>query len=405
MIRYTTDGSTPNATSTLWDSTGPREPGEVFHITADHHVQVAGDGHQGQPVDGLEEVRHQHQAVGQDLDPASGPPTAGRSPGPARARGAGRGGGIGRAARPPRRRGEGGGPVAVDLDECSGLLSDDVKDCWIRSFQAVVERQGRSQAGGRGDRAGRQARGRLSALELPRRHAHGGADVRARAGRDARRPEGLPAAEQRSRLQRRLRARARDRRGAVDRPAGAARGGDGLRGRDDPLPALQLRPRARACVHADLQRPAEAGARPLLRPRPAGGARLRAGRLPRLLVRGCRRRRRVAARATAVTDPSELCGSQPAAFVRPCWYRAFVDNRPAGIVPDSPEYFEVLCKGLAGLQREACITAVSVIGAGRSGGAARALRAAPGSGRSGELRPRHEGAEPARRADRRPSSG
>ena len=64
----------------------------------------------------------------------------------------------------------------------------------------------------------------------------------------------------------------------------------------------------------------------------------------------------------AVTDPRELCGSQPVAFVRPCWYRAFVDNRPEGIVVDSPEYFEVLCKGVAGLQREACITAVSVIG-------------------------------------------
>ena len=53
---------------------------------------------------------------------------------------------------------------------------------------------------------------------------------------------------------------------------------------------------------------------------------------------------------------------QPAAFVRPCWYRAFVDNRPEGIVVDSPEHFEVLCEGLEGLQREGCITAVSVIG-------------------------------------------
>jgi hypothetical protein len=33
VIRYTTDGSKPTATSTLWDSTGPREPGEVFHVT------------------------------------------------------------------------------------------------------------------------------------------------------------------------------------------------------------------------------------------------------------------------------------------------------------------------------------------------------------------------------------
>jgi hypothetical protein len=39
-----------------------------------------------------------------------------------------------------------------------------------------------------------------------------------------------------------------------------------------------------------------------------------------------------------------------------------VDDRPAGIVVDSPEHFGVLCRGLAGLQRSACVTAVSVIG-------------------------------------------
>ena len=33
VIHYTTDGSIPNASSTLWDSTGPREPGQVFRIT------------------------------------------------------------------------------------------------------------------------------------------------------------------------------------------------------------------------------------------------------------------------------------------------------------------------------------------------------------------------------------
>jgi hypothetical protein len=64
----------------------------------------------------------------------------------------------------------------------------------------------------------------------------------------------------------------------------------------------------------------------------------------------------------AVTDPRELCGAQSAEFVRPCWYRAFVDNRPAGIVVDSPEHFDVLCKDLRGLQRRACVTAVAVIG-------------------------------------------
>ena len=33
VIRYTTDGSEPTSSSTLWDATGPREPGEVFHVT------------------------------------------------------------------------------------------------------------------------------------------------------------------------------------------------------------------------------------------------------------------------------------------------------------------------------------------------------------------------------------
>jgi hypothetical protein len=64
----------------------------------------------------------------------------------------------------------------------------------------------------------------------------------------------------------------------------------------------------------------------------------------------------------AVRDPRVLCAAQPARFVRPCWYRAFVDDRPAGLVVDSPEHFEVLCQNLAGLQRQACVTAVSVIG-------------------------------------------
>ena len=33
----------------------------------------------------------------------------------------------------------------------------------------------------------------------------------------------------------------------------------------------------------------------------------------------------------AVTDPRALCGAQPAAFVRPCWYRAFLENRTGGL--------------------------------------------------------------------------
>jgi hypothetical protein len=34
VIRYTLDGTRPNQSSTLWDSSGPREPGQVFYITS-----------------------------------------------------------------------------------------------------------------------------------------------------------------------------------------------------------------------------------------------------------------------------------------------------------------------------------------------------------------------------------
>jgi hypothetical protein len=64
----------------------------------------------------------------------------------------------------------------------------------------------------------------------------------------------------------------------------------------------------------------------------------------------------------AVTDPRRLCGAQPERFVRPCWYRAFVDNRPEGVTIESADDLDVACVGLAGLQREACITGASVIG-------------------------------------------
>jgi hypothetical protein len=63
----------------------------------------------------------------------------------------------------------------------------------------------------------------------------------------------------------------------------------------------------------------------------------------------------------AVTDPRRLCGAQPEPFVRPCWYRAFVDNRP-DVSVESADDLDALCDGLDGLQREACMTAASVIG-------------------------------------------
>jgi hypothetical protein len=63
----------------------------------------------------------------------------------------------------------------------------------------------------------------------------------------------------------------------------------------------------------------------------------------------------------AVTDPRELCGAQPAEFVRPCWYRAFVETAQ-GTRVESPEDVERLCDGLDGLQRQACVTGAIVIG-------------------------------------------
>ncbi|HWK28382.1 MAG TPA: hypothetical protein VNS09_17590 [Solirubrobacter sp.] len=62
-----------------------------------------------------------------------------------------------------------------------------------------------------------------------------------------------------------------------------------------------------------------------------------------------------------VTEPRELCGAQPAEFVRPCWYRAFVETQQGRRV-GAPEDFEDLCGGLEGLQRQACVTGASVIG-------------------------------------------
>jgi hypothetical protein len=63
-----------------------------------------------------------------------------------------------------------------------------------------------------------------------------------------------------------------------------------------------------------------------------------------------------------VRDPRALCAAAPEAFVRPCWYRAWIENRPTAFAIEAPEDLDGLCSGLRGLQREACITAASVIG-------------------------------------------
>ena len=63
-----------------------------------------------------------------------------------------------------------------------------------------------------------------------------------------------------------------------------------------------------------------------------------------------------------VKDPYKLCAAQPEAYVRPCWYRAFLENRPAGFRVASPSDIDDLCDGLEGLQRGGCVTAASLIG-------------------------------------------
>jgi hypothetical protein len=66
--------------------------------------------------------------------------------------------------------------------------------------------------------------------------------------------------------------------------------------------------------------------------------------------------------ADPVTNPRELCAGQPASFVRPCWYRSFLENRNEGFELEAPEDLESLCEGLDGVQRGGCITAASLIG-------------------------------------------
>ena len=63
-----------------------------------------------------------------------------------------------------------------------------------------------------------------------------------------------------------------------------------------------------------------------------------------------------------VRDPRALCGAAPAAFVRPCWYRAWIENRPAAFDVATPADLDALCAELTGLQRSACIGAAAVIG-------------------------------------------
>jgi hypothetical protein len=62
----------------------------------------------------------------------------------------------------------------------------------------------------------------------------------------------------------------------------------------------------------------------------------------------------------AITSPRVLCARAIRAFVRPCWYRYFVE-RPPQEAPENAADVRRLCRGLAGLQREGCIGAAALI--------------------------------------------
>src|SRR5919202_2232489 len=64
--------------------------------------------------------------------------------------------------------------------------------------------------------------------------------------------------------------------------------------------------------------------------------------------------------AGTATSPRKLCSAQHAQFVRACWYRAWLE-RPPRHVPRSGRALVRLCRGLSGLQQEACVTGGSVI--------------------------------------------
>jgi hypothetical protein len=64
--------------------------------------------------------------------------------------------------------------------------------------------------------------------------------------------------------------------------------------------------------------------------------------------------------ADTTASPRKLCGAQHVQFVRACWYRAWLE-RPPRVVPRSGRALVRLCRGLGGLQQEACVTGGSVI--------------------------------------------
>ena len=257
--------------------------------------------------------------------------------------------------RPPALR-------TIDLELCRDVEDDAARECFIRKFQAVVE--------GRDDpRPAVQAITDLALSEggflLANCHVvmHTVGRTYARdAGVEPRDADGLPAAEQRSRVQRRLRARARDRRGAEHR----SRAAGASRRRPVRTPA-----RASSATAASTASDTRSCGSTRTSSSPRSSCAWRSGRARRpdcaqgayhdywFAVQGADDAR---LREQPITDPRRLCGAQPEGFVRPCWYRAFLENRSEGFQLETPEDLEDLCEDLDGIQRGGCITGAALIG-------------------------------------------
>jgi hypothetical protein len=66
--------------------------------------------------------------------------------------------------------------------------------------------------------------------------------------------------------------------------------------------------------------------------------------------------------AKPISDPRALCATQPREFVRPCWYRAFIESvTPVKPVASAAD-IDALCAGLTGLQRQGCVTGAAMTG-------------------------------------------
>jgi hypothetical protein len=61
-----------------------------------------------------------------------------------------------------------------------------------------------------------------------------------------------------------------------------------------------------------------------------------------------------------LTSARALCGRQISSFVRPCWYRYFLELPPRN-PPTNAAGVRALCPGLAGVQRRGCIAAASLV--------------------------------------------